>query len=154
MLILTIAAPCPLWFGTALRAKSTVLPPPRTWPKFCSETVAKSKSQMLSTTTRRQKSGRVRKARKLAKTKSSRSTPFDDAEACDSSFFTVPYEKEVRIGPKITMRLTDQGHILGSSAATMTIERPDGSEFKIVFSGDLGRPDMPILRDPSPLSRR
>ena len=72
-----------------------------------------------------------------------------DAEACDSFFHPIPYEFEAEIGPGISLRFTDQGHIIGSAAAHITIER--GLEScRILFSGDRGRPNMPILRNPTP----
>ena len=73
-----------------------------------------------------------------------------DSEACDTFFFPVTYDEEFEVGKGIKVRLTDQGHIIGSAAAHVTIERPGKEPVRIVFSGDLGRPDMPILRDPKP----
>lgn len=74
----------------------------------------------------------------------------EDAEVCDSSFFPVSYHQEFSVAPGIKVLLTDQGHIIGSSAAHVTIERPGKETVRIVFSGDLGRPNMPILKDPEP----
>ncbi|MFT7618677.1 MAG: metallo-beta-lactamase family protein [Planctomycetota bacterium] len=73
-----------------------------------------------------------------------------DAEACDSFFFPVSYHQEFDVAPGIKVQLTDQGHIIGSASAHVTITRPGKDPVRIVFSGDLGRPDMPILKDPEP----
>ncbi len=73
-----------------------------------------------------------------------------DAEACDSFFFPVSYDQEFDVAPGITVQLTDQGHIIGSASAHVTIKRPGKKDVRVVFSGDLGRPNMPILRDPVP----
>jgi metallo-beta-lactamase family protein len=46
----------------------------------------------------------------------------------------------------------DAGHILGSAIIKLRVDGHDGGEERvIVFSGDLGRPDTPILRDPTPM---
>ncbi|MCA9321639.1 MAG: MBL fold metallo-hydrolase [Planctomycetes bacterium] len=73
----------------------------------------------------------------------------EDAERCDRYFHSVPYREDTKIGPGISMYLTDQGHIIGSAAATITIQRGDET-LRVCFSGDRGRKDMPILRDPQP----
>lgn len=56
-----------------------------------------------------------------------------------------------KLSPALSVRLSDAGHILGSSIIELDIE--DGSERKrVVFSGDLGRRSMPLLRDPTPVA--
>jgi len=57
---------------------------------------------------------------------------------------------EVVRGVKVCFR--DAGHILGSCAVEVWVEE-GGTERKIVFSGDLGQYDTPILRDPEPIDR-
>ena len=49
-----------------------------------------------------------------------------------------------------TLRLLDAGHILGSSIVELWLEE-NGVRRKLVFSGDLGATDRPILHDPSPV---
>ena len=74
----------------------------------------------------------------------------DDAEATLPHFRPIPYnaEREVALGVHVT--LLDAGHILGSGIVRMRIQRPSGGrDTIIVFSGDLGRPGTPILRDPT-----
>lgn len=46
----------------------------------------------------------------------------------------------------------DAGHILGSAIIELRVRDEDGTFMTLVFSGDLGRPDTPILRDPTPLT--
>jgi metallo-beta-lactamase family protein len=53
----------------------------------------------------------------------------------------------VAAGSRVTFRRA--GHILGAATVQLDIERPD--PVRICFSGDLGRPGRPILRDPEPV---
>lgn len=60
------------------------------------------------------------------------------------------YDRWHRISPDIEILFKDQGHILGSSSVTLRIT--EGSKKTTVgFTGDIGRPDRPILRDPQRL---
>ncbi|MCL5773788.1 MAG: MBL fold metallo-hydrolase [Firmicutes bacterium] len=60
----------------------------------------------------------------------------------------VEYGKIVQVSDNISFRLQDAGHILGSSMAEIWLK--DGEKTtKVVFSGDLGRYNVPIMRDPS-----
>jgi metallo-beta-lactamase family protein len=60
------------------------------------------------------------------------------------------YAREFRPHPKVRVRLQDAGHILGSAIAEIWIEE-NGRERKVVFSGDLGQPARPVVRDPTPI---
>jgi metallo-beta-lactamase family protein len=63
-----------------------------------------------------------------------------------------PVEYDTWLGlkdPKVKIRFRQAGHILGS--AYVEIERPDG--YRVVFSGDLGCKNTPLLPDPAPLER-
>lgn len=71
-----------------------------------------------------------------------------DAEACDPLFSPVPYGKMVRLADGIEAVFYDAGHVLGSSNLMLTISQ-NGESRKVLFSGDLGRPDRPILEDPA-----
>jgi len=70
-------------------------------------------------------------------------------DAADSIglFKGVHYYEEVRINDQVRIKFSDAGHILGSAILELWI-REDGHEVKLVFSGDLGNKNMPILRDP------
>jgi metallo-beta-lactamase family protein len=59
----------------------------------------------------------------------------------------VPYDTDHDIGDGTTARFVDAGHLLGS--AMVHVRFKDGST--ITFTGDVGRKDMPILRDPAPI---
>ncbi len=60
------------------------------------------------------------------------------------------YRKKFEVIPGVTVRFMDAGHILGSCAVEIWVREGD-IERKIVFSGDLGQYDTPILRDPDPI---
>ncbi len=59
----------------------------------------------------------------------------------------INYHHEFEVLPGINATFYDAGHILGSAVTYMNIEER-GKTVKLGFSGDLGRPNMPILRDP------
>jgi metallo-beta-lactamase family protein len=64
----------------------------------------------------------------------------------------IPYDTEYEVGHGVHVTLRDAGHILGSAIVQMRLARPGGGrDTRIVFSGDLGRPGTPILRDPTPV---
>jgi metallo-beta-lactamase family protein len=61
------------------------------------------------------------------------------------------YDEEVTITDGVTAVFHDAGHILGSAIIELRVADGDASR-TIVFSGDLGRDDTPIVRDPTPLT--
>jgi metallo-beta-lactamase family protein len=71
-----------------------------------------------------------------------------DAEASLELFQSVEYNKIISIDSNISIRIKDAGHILGSAIIELWI-REKGEEFKLVFSGDLGNTDVPIMNDPT-----
>ena len=71
-----------------------------------------------------------------------------DAEKCIERFKGVPYDAWKDIGGGFKVRFRDAGHILGS--AIIELDAYDGGEWRrIIFSGDLGNLNSPILRDPA-----
>ena len=60
---------------------------------------------------------------------------------------SVPYHHVMRIADGIRVSFLDAGHVLGSALTLLDIEDPAGNK-RICFTGDLGRKNMPILRDP------
>ena len=73
----------------------------------------------------------------------------DGIDAC-RLFKEVPYDTEFRPAPDVRVIMRDAGHILGSAILEIWIaEGPEGRETKIVFSGDLGNKNIPIMRDPA-----
>lgn len=71
----------------------------------------------------------------------------DGIDAC-RLFQTVAYDTEFSPADGIRVVMRDAGHILGSSILEIRI-RENGGETKVVFSGDLGNKNIPIMRDPT-----
>jgi metallo-beta-lactamase family protein len=65
-------------------------------------------------------------------------------------FVTMSYNHWQNIAPGVDILYKDAGHILGSAGVVLRINE-GGKETMIGFTGDIGRPDRPILRDPIPL---
>src|ERR1700722_14571154 len=78
------------------------------------------------------------------------STP--DAQAALNQFKEIPRADSFTISPEFSVRTHDAGHILGSCWLELTVTE-NGKQMVIVFSGDVGRYDQPILNDPTPPSR-
>src|SRR5581483_727980 len=62
----------------------------------------------------------------------------------------VPYDTPTDIGSGLEVTFVDAGHLLGSAMVSLRIAGPAG-ERRLTFTGDLGRPGQPILRDPAPV---
>jgi metallo-beta-lactamase family protein len=76
-----------------------------------------------------------------------------DAEQAIEHFRAVRYDTDVDVAPGIRAVFLDAGHILGSAIIRVTAtDSPDGPDRTLVFSGDLGRRDTPIIRDPTDVS--
>ena len=74
----------------------------------------------------------------------------EDAVGAIGLFKPVDYNEEVEVLPGVRVRFTDAGHLLGSASITFTIAPDDTT---VVFSGDIGNTNQPILKDPVPLTR-
>jgi metallo-beta-lactamase family protein len=74
----------------------------------------------------------------------------DDVEKAMLNFIGVQYDKKIEIFPGIAVTFIDAGHILGSAGILLEINE-NGKTTRLGFSGDIGRPEMPIIRDPVPL---
>jgi metallo-beta-lactamase family protein len=72
----------------------------------------------------------------------------DDAAATLRQFRTVPYGQSHDVAPGVKVTFRDAGHILGSAAVWLSLEDAEGRQARVVFSGDIGQFDSPILRDP------
>jgi metallo-beta-lactamase family protein len=72
-----------------------------------------------------------------------------DAYAALKQVRPVSYEEEVRLSKFVSARFFSVGHILGSSFIKFAVSEPNHDPFTIIFSGDVGRYDEPILNDPS-----
>lgn len=73
-----------------------------------------------------------------------------DSEESLRYFQPVPYDQVLPLSDRVKVRFRDAGHILGSAILEIWVEE-GGTEKKLVFSGDLGNSDLPIVRDPSPI---
>jgi metallo-beta-lactamase family protein len=71
----------------------------------------------------------------------------DDAAEAVTLFRSVDYHSDFEVAEGVTVRFNDAGHILGSAVTILTFKE-DGKTFRLGFTGDLGRANMPILRDP------
>ncbi len=71
----------------------------------------------------------------------------DDAERTMPLFKGVDYSSTFPVVEGIECRFEDAGHILGSASVALTLTEKS-QRVHLAFTGDLGRPDLPILRDP------
>ncbi len=71
-----------------------------------------------------------------------------DAIDCLEIFSPVSYDEIIELTPEIHARFNDAGHMLGSSIIEIWIKE-DGEEKKVVFTGDLGNNDLPLLDSPT-----
>src|SRR5260370_16827262 len=72
------------------------------------------------------------------------------AEATFALFRPTAMHISTPIGPGVQYTSFEAGHIVGSTAMVLDLES-DGHKVRLGFSGDLGRPGLPIVRDPEPL---
>ena len=91
--------------------------------------------------------------------KAKRSNKFDeyvalydmqDADGAIRLLVPCKYNSIIEICDGVKARFTDVGHLLGSAAIEIWIEE-EGVSKKIVFSGDIGNTDQPLIKDPSPV---
>jgi metallo-beta-lactamase family protein len=71
----------------------------------------------------------------------------EDAELTMWHFATVGYRQKFRIHPNIKVEFFDAGHVLGSALTKIYLER-NGEQTTVVYAVDMGRKNLPILRDP------
>lgn len=77
-----------------------------------------------------------------------------DAARALEYFVTQGYDRPRRIADGVTLTLLDAGHMLGSAIVVLDIEdRDTKQDTRLVFSGDLGRHGIPIIRDPVTVDR-
>jgi metallo-beta-lactamase family protein len=62
----------------------------------------------------------------------------------------IPYDTPAEVGRGLEATFVDAGHLLGSAMIALAIDGTNGLQ-RLTFTGDLGRPGLPILRDPSPV---
>lgn len=74
----------------------------------------------------------------------------EDAEACMKLFKRVEYNETLNFGEELVVRFQDAGHILGSAIIEVW-SKEECFETKLVFSGDLGNLNRPLMKDPAVL---
>lgn len=95
---------------------------------------------------------KLRKKRSGQKREELRDPLYDarDVARTMDMFVGCGYDKWQRIHDKVKVLFRDAGHILGSASVTLEINE-NGKTRTLGFSGDIGRPERPILRDPKPM---
>ena len=95
--------------------------------------------------------------RKLAKKKKKKNKKYreplyttEDIGPTMSLFMGAAYNKWYVVNENVSVLFKDAGHILGSASVTLKIKEGD-REIMFGFTGDIGRPNRPILRDPIPM---
>jgi metallo-beta-lactamase family protein len=71
-----------------------------------------------------------------------------DAERCMDSFVGIDYDRTFTIAPDVSVTFRDAGHILGSASVLFEITEK-GRNIRFGFTGDIGRPNLPVMNDPS-----
>ncbi|HTI97316.1 MAG TPA: MBL fold metallo-hydrolase [Dongiaceae bacterium] len=74
-----------------------------------------------------------------------------DADQAIRQFVGVNYDRPIPVLEGVTVTFCDAGHILGSAQVVLDI-RENGRQYRYLFSGDVGRGDDDILRDPQPVA--
>lgn len=74
----------------------------------------------------------------------------EDAEATYPLFLPIPLHTATEIGPGVQYQSFEAGHMLGSTSMLLVL-RSGGHAVRLGFTGDLGRPGLPIIRDPETL---
>lgn len=71
----------------------------------------------------------------------------DDVAATLARMESIPYHRRVPVAPGVEVTFLDAGHVLGSAIVILDVD-VEGDTRRVVFTGDLGRRNVPILRDP------
>ena len=91
---------------------------------------------------------RNRKARRQGKPEFVPAYTMEDAMGVIRNFVPCPYEKVITPAEGISVRFVDAGHLLGSSSIELTVTEGN-TERRIVFSGDIGNSNQPLIKDPT-----
>jgi len=71
----------------------------------------------------------------------------EDAERAVSHMISVPLHRAMPIGPSVSLTFHDSGHVLGSALCAIDVTE-NGRTKRILFTGDVGRAELPLLRSP------
>ena len=72
----------------------------------------------------------------------------EDAETCLKHLTPIPYKQTIQLSKGISFTFYDAGHVLGAAMIEVRIKQ-NGEERILLFSGDIGRQNKPILNDPT-----
>lgn len=75
----------------------------------------------------------------------------EDVEKAMEQFVGVQYNRTIDLSPGIRFTFRDAGHILGSAGVHLEIEEAGNKKINFGFSGDIGRPDSPVIKSPDVL---
>lgn len=89
-----------------------------------------------------------RKGRRAGKRPEEPLYTVEDAYACLRHFSPIAYDQTTQVLPGVSIRFRDAGHILGSAMVEVWVTEGETTE-KLVFSGDIGQPGQPIIKDPT-----
>ncbi len=116
---------------------------------YCTSATRDLASIMLMDSARIQESDAEYESRKFKKTQKPLYTE-SDVKDCLKQFRSVEYDNWFGVGENIKVFFSDAGHILGAACVTLKINE-NGKETLLGFSGDIGRYNRPILKDPEPM---
>ncbi len=68
-------------------------------------------------------------------------------------FVSIGYNRRYHISDNAEVEFRDAGHILGSASVHLRLKNKKGEWIRFGFTGDIGRPERPILRDPIPMDQ-
>ncbi len=120
-------------------------------PIYCNKATAELLKVMLPDSAYIQESEVERKNRKLIRAGQPLLEPIytvEDAMNCLAQITPINYDEKIELATGVEVCLRDAGHILGSSILELWLEE-DGKKCKVVFSGDLGQNNQPIIKDPT-----
>lgn len=72
----------------------------------------------------------------------------EDAELSLDHFVPQRLDQPFEVVPGVVAKFVEAGHILGSAAIVLQVDEPGRKPYRLWFSGDIGRPNMPLLHDP------
>jgi len=72
----------------------------------------------------------------------------DDAQEAVSRMISIPYGRTMPIAPGVTLTFHNSGHVLGSALVQIDVD-DDGTQKRFLFTGDLGREELPLLQSPT-----
>lgn len=72
----------------------------------------------------------------------------EDVENAMQQFVGVQYNQAIDLFPGVRFTFRDAGHILGSAGVQLEVEESGNKKINLGFSGDIGRPDSPVIKSP------